>query len=549
MRKMLLAGIAAATALAACNDPLSVTNENVPDVQRAYSTPGGVEQVISTLYQAYHGGTVGNSNDNVENQTRVLSFENYASVANFGMSARGALPRGAIDNSRGQPIGGNLREFSQLQTVVRTAANTIQAIGRLDSAGTPIATPGRRLRARAFAFLVSGIAHGTTAMIYDSATIIRPTTPAAEVPPFSGYRDVATAGLALIDSAIAIANSADAVAAADFTLPNTWINGVTLDRQGMIRLARSWKARIRAGIARTPAERNGAQTDWDAVIADAQNGITADLVVTLNNSTGWDLAWTVQHYLFGGWSMMTPFIIGMADTTGRYQTWLQTPITQRDGFGQFLIVTPDTRFPRGATRPAQQANSPQGSALPPAGLYYRNRGTGSTGDTPGDPWGNSPYDFVRFQQLFTSQRNGPWPAFTKVELDMLQAEGFIRRNRVAEAIPLINASRTRNGLPAIPATSDVNTIVPGGTGCVPQVPQGPNFTTVACGNVLEALKWEKRMESAFTGYAQWYLDSRGWGDLAVNTPLQWPVPFQELDARALTIYQVTTAATRGTYGF
>jgi hypothetical protein len=63
------------------------------------------------------------------------------------------------------------------------------------------------------------------------------------------------------------------------------------------------------------------------------------------------------------------------------------------------------------------------------------------------------------------------------------------------------------------------------------------------------MKWEKRMETAFTGYAQWYLDSRGWGDLAEGTALEWPVPYQEMDARNQAFYPSSSGAARGTYGF
>ena len=52
-----------------------------------------------------------------------------------------------------------------------------------------------------------------------------------------------------------------------------------------------------------------------------------------------------------------------------------------------------------------------------------------------------------------------------------------------------------------------------------------------CGDAWEAMKYEKRLETAMTGYGQWYFDSRGWGDLPVGTPVHWPVPNQEADAR------------------
>jgi hypothetical protein len=139
----------------------------------------------------------------------------------------------------------------------------------------------------------------------------------------------------------------------------------------------------------------------------------------------------------------------------------------------------------------------------------------------------------------------------------VRAEALIRLNRIADALPIINASRTANGLPAIPAGATATTQVPGGTAanpvvggasCVPRVPV--SATTTACGTVLEAMKWEKRMESAFTGYSQWFIDSRGWGDLVPGTPLEWPVPIQEMNSRSKQAYngQRRQAATN-TYFF
>lgn len=68
------------------------------------------------------------------------------------------------------------------------------------------------------------------------------------------------------------------------------------------------------------------------------------------------------------------------------------------------------------------------------------------------------------------------------------------------------------------------------------------------------MKYEKRMETQLTGYMQWFLDSRGWGDLIAGTALHWPVPNQEMDTRNLPFYDMPStgtigAAAVGTYGF
>jgi hypothetical protein len=129
---------------------------------------------------------------------------------------------------------------------------------------------------------------------------------------------------------------------------------------------------------------------------------------------------------------------------------------------------------------------------------------------------------------------------SKAENDMLRAEGLMRLNRAAEAVPLVNSWRTENGLPAFPANATRDTPAPahaGGsaTSCVPRVPNPAQVTganvAIVCGSLWEAMKYEKRLETAFTGYAQWFIDARGWGDLPVSTPTMWPVPFQEMNAR------------------
>ena len=78
--------------------------------------------------------------------------------------------------------------------------------------------------------------------------------------------------------------------------------------------------------------------------------------------------------------------------------------------------------------------------------------------------------------------------------------------------------------------------------------------------MLEAMKWEARMENAFVQFGNWYLNGRGWGDLPEGTPLFWAVPYQELLARSYTANQIygagvgagnapNSAAAKGTYGW
>ena len=152
----------------------------------------------------------------------------------------------------------------------------IAAIKKIGSLGST----AQDARARAFARFVQGVAFGNLALAYDSASIVSETDVYPYVVPFSSYTDVVNAAYTELDSAITIARDNSG----SFPLPSAWINGNALDTTGFFRLIRSYKARFRAGVARTPAERGAA--DWNAIIADATAGITADFNVAMNPSAG-----------------------------------------------------------------------------------------------------------------------------------------------------------------------------------------------------------------------------------------------------------------------
>lgn len=529
--------------LTACGDDLAVTNLNNPDVARAYSTPAGVEGVIAGLgVQVFN---TQRATESVNTQAKIFAGETYASVANFGMAARAQIPRSIISNELGNDNqSGNLANFNQFSRVSRTAANAIQAVNRLTETKQTIGSPAQDARAKAFAYYVLGQALGNLALAYDSAAIVTPATPTDEVPKLSAAADVNNAALAMLDSAIAIANSAAATNGGNgFPLPNTWLNGQSVSRDQFVRLARSYKARFRAGVARTPTQR--AAVNWQSVIADATNGITSDFSINVGGGSGWSASFDLtQIYVTGGWHTMPMYYYGMADVSGGYDAWLASA---RDSRRAFLVVTPDKRWPAGASRATQQAAGPS-NALP-AGVYFRNRPTGE--DVPLQGPGDSFYDHRRYGAANLAASTGPYTEFSATEVDMLAAEGYIRTGNIAAAIPLVNKTRTKNGLDAIPSTITSATVPYSSSRdtCVPRVPQAPNYTSTGCGSLLEAMKYEKRMETAMTGYFVWFADNRGWGDLVETTPIEWPVPYQEMQARQSSFYNGTTRAGKGTYGF
>jgi hypothetical protein len=539
-----------------------VQNPNNPETDRVLATPADVENLLGTQYLRWHIAMYG-SLSNVWGMANVQSFEDFSSLSNNCMGSRVGFPRAGNDNAIGNGCATeNRRTYYIHSEVVRIASNVL---AKLDEDGFTLGTPAQDARARAFAEFVRGLALGYLALTYDSAAVITPEMGTEDAGELVGYNDVMAAALDGLQRAIDAATNPPA-GANGFPLPTGWIPSPTaFTGAEFLKLVRSYRARFRATVARTPAERTA--VNWDLVIADAQNGITADHQNITNTITGPFNSWVSQFHTFTTWHQMTPFVIGMADNSGAYAPWIALPIAQRGVAGSFFMTTPDLRFPQGATRAAQQADFAITSCTAASTVckrYFVNRPSGN--DTfSGDSWGYSNYDFVRFYSWRTSgagtARNGPLIFMTKAEIDLLQAEGQFRKGNFSAAAALINNTRVaKGGLPAITAF-DATSPVPGGADCVPRVPSNAATTgggTVSCGNMLEALKWEKRIETAYTHWMAWYIDSRGWNDLAEGTGIHWAAPYEDLQARGRTgteIYSTggTTgnsgSAPKGTYGW
>jgi hypothetical protein len=542
-------GAGAVSMLTACSTDLAVTNPNAGNITQALARPTDVENLLGGGFNSVVQSTTGGSVESVNSSLQVMSLENYTGLANFNMGPRAGLPRTPILNFPNNP--GTASTNNDFNGLSRAARSIVIAFERLNAPGFTLGSQAQDLRARAYGRFVLGVALGNLALSYDSAAVVVPGGDA--VPPLVGYDSVGRAALAQLDLALADASNA----AATLSLPTGWLNlSVPVTPDLFVRIIRSYRARIRANVGRTPAERGAA--NWASILADATNGIQGDIFLALNPAAGWTQAWVIQHYVGTNWHVMTPFVAGMADTTAAYETWLNQPLLNRT---PFLIRTPDRRWPSGETRAAQNTASGGGAAgtVTPAGVYFRNRLSQDDGAAADGTWGFSWYDHARFQAFQNASRIGNFPHMTIAEMNGLIAEASIRAGDFATAATAIDRSRvSRGGLPALSGAgiTSLTQPVPGGSACVPRIPvraAGGTYTT-RCGNILEAMKWEKRMEMAYTSYGAWFFDSRGWGDLPEGTPLNFPVPWGEQDVRLGKPSNVggvgqPGGAARGTYGF
>jgi hypothetical protein len=502
--KCLVVGPMLLLGAAACAD-LDVVNPNDADASRALSTAGDVESLIVGGYNTWFNGVYAYGGPGLFLSN--ASFQHNAPWANSGMELYGRIPRQAIINDAADPYYDEFtRPWFRSYRAIAAVSDGLRALENPEIAaglGADNVT-----RATAFGRLVLGMAHGTIALLFDKGFVVDETTDLNEAQEPVPYDQMMAAALGYLDEAISLAGSGS------FTVPVGWMQA-NVSAADLARFAHSQKARLRAAVARTPAER--AAVNWGAVISDVDAGVQETFYQNMDANNDWYMA-VVDYGTYPGWSEMSYWVYGMADQSGNFQKWLALPIGEKnpihpDGT-DILIVTPDQRFPQGTTVAEQRANPGTYFDAPSniANVWARpDRGV----------WRWSYYHNDRFSEYYT------WNDFTYaeinyVEMRLLKAEAMYRNGDMGGAAAIVNETRTAAGLAATDASGT-------NTDCVPKLPNG------VCGDLLEMLKWEKRMEVNMQGLfgAPWWFDSRGWGDLWYGSPLQFPAPCKELQVLQL----------------
>ena len=359
-------------------------------------------------------------------------------------------------------------------------------------------TPSRLIFAK-FIIAINTLKHG---LYFDQAFI-------ADTAMAPGDR-----GITFSPSAVVLATAraelrniiADARATTAFTWPATFINGRAITRDELIRIAYSYLVKADVYAPRNPAER--ATVNWAAVLARLDSGITRDF----GHQADPTIAGTSSTYINNSFAQSTVRIsnrlLGPADTSGQYQLWHSQPLSNRTAF---TITTPDRRI-HGAT------NAVTGTRF--------IRLTTTMGSATNGPYLTSSYRSIRY--LNTAADSGNRAFVLELSLDemkFIRAEALWRLGRSVEAAALINPTRLAANLKAVDANGP-----PAGRDCVPKKVNG------TCGDLFDAIQYEKRIELyPYQAEVTWF-DARGWGKLVQGTPFQLPVSGRELITQGLPFY-------------
>jgi hypothetical protein len=501
---------------------IEVPNLNQPERERVLATGSDVLSLIGGSYNSLYYALT--DYDGIGMLLSVTSFQHSGYPANSGMEVYGRIPRVPIDNS---PAHGYALNFEMTwYRAYRAISAASEGINQLDAGRFPI-DANVETAARAFAKFSQGMAHGHLAILYDQAFIIDETSDPEEVYELVPATEVFQAAAGYLEAAISIASTNP-----NATVPGTWTGAQIANLGELAQLARSYRAYFRANMSRTPSD----PVDWSAIIADVDAGLTKDFAPNAPSTGSEWYPWNIAYMNLPGWSQVTYFIKGMADQSGNYQTWINMPHISKHpklpGDVDFLIVTPDKRFPQGNTIAEQDTSR---------GLYILYVGNEGHARPERGTWRWSLYRDDRYGDRYPPPPEN-MELLTVEHIQLIKAEALFRTGDLAGAAAIINVTREGNG--GLSPTDAAGT----NTDCVPKLPNG------ACGNLLEMLKWEKRLESYQQGLSPWYYDARRWGDAMQGTFLQVPVPGKELEVLIKPIYTFggvggEGGAPLGNYGF
>lgn len=498
-------GLCAAVLLAvgACLD-LEVQNLNAPDRERAIQSPSDVEALVSGSYQLIENTTQGFYPNGAMS---CVADAHSSSWGNFGMRDNCSEPRIAWNNdpSYGSrfvaqgPWNDNYGALAAIKDGLAAINNGLRIQEGADA-------PDNTERLVLFGKFVQAIAFSNLAVIFDQAFIVDESVEDIAALELQPYDQIWAHALTLYDEVI---SSAERGA---FTIPAAWV-GFQGDWDGarMAEVARAFRTRYSTQVARTPAERDA--LNWSAILADAQMGISETFGHFRQDGGNW-VYHAQKTYLswFAGWARIDYRTVGPSDASGNYQTWINAPLGQRVPFD---IDTDDRRITTGVPGETDAMYMRyMGSSPFPAdrGIYHYSN-----------------YMDWRWEYLWEEFRYVTlWPDMTQKELDFIAAEANYRLGNMAAAMETVNKYRTMNG--QLPPFTDPSGPAPGGDRCVPKMNDG------SCGDLWEALKYEKRIEVFHYGMATEYMDDRGWGDMVTNSWTQLPVPGSELELLLLEIY-------------
>ena len=457
-------------------ESLDVKNENDPDFAAAFSRPSDVKGTVGGLFRIWFQKSQDYNSPAL--MLWVGADAGTCSHGNVAMRDFSYEPRIAWDNTPAYSNAITTESFYKTMYAVLSQANEV--LGKIVVGDMVILADNgtdETPMVKAMAYLMQGISLGYVGLVFDKGYIVDETTDLTADIEVSTYPEVIAAAVASFDNCIAICQSNN------FTLPATWIPGMTYTQTQVSQIANSMAARFLAYSPRNKTENDA--VEWSRVFSYANNGLTFDLAPLMDDIYWYDLYHTYANYQ--GWGQVDMRVANMMDPEmpSRWtdvNTWdvLPDPTTTHEAGVDDRIFT-DYQF------------------LTSCG-FREERGY----------YHYSCYRFAR-HDTYLSTWTEPSPIFWKAENDLLKAEALLHQSDFAGAAAIINAGTrvTRGGLPAIGATVT---------------------------EVEAAIFHERNVELMCSGIGIEFFTMRKADKLQPGTPLHLPIPGQQLEVNIMENY-------------
>ena len=457
-------------------ESLDVKNENDPDFATAFARPSDVKGTAGGLFNTWFQKT-----QDYNGPALMLWVGADAGTCSHGNAAMRDFsyePRIPWDNTAAYGNAINTESFYKTMYAVLSQANEV--LGKVVTEGMVITADNgadETAMVKAMAYLMQGLSQGYIGLIYDKGYVVNETTDLTAMIPISPYTDVIQAAVASLDNCIEVC------AGNNFTLPATWIPGMTYTQDEISQIANSYAARFLANAPRNKAENDA--VDWASVLAYANNGLTFDLAPLMDDIYWYDLYHTYANYQ--GWGQVDMRVINMMDPAmpARWtdaNTWnvLPAPTTSHKAGVDDRIFT-DYKFLTSCGFKVDRG-------------YYHF----------------SCYRYGR-HDTYLSTWTEPSPIFYKAENDLLKAEAMLHQSNPAGAAAIINAGTrvTRGGLAPVAATAAA---------------------------VEAAIFHERNVELMCSGVGVEFFTMRKADKLQPGTPLHLPIPGQQLEVNVMDYY-------------
>jgi hypothetical protein len=556
MKKSVVGVLALALGLSstACLD-LDVANENNPDRRRALSSPADVEFIVGvSTWRRWYAPI--HSLANIANPFPTIAGEMGTSSTTMNVHWGQDPPAAYHNDELVAQVWMPRHGYDQWSQCVSTANDALLQINegmriRTDD-GTGEITDNTD-RAVAWGKLWQGICIGYLANFLDRFPIAteQDTLPVrwqdlAEWERVQlqeeNWRQRLPLSIGAIEDAIELMEASE-----PWFTPAVWVPGRSYSTQEIIQLAHTMIARILIYSARTPADR--AALDWNKILFHTERGLsTYDWGPVLESGVVTDPSYLARLSNTGTGSFRAHYLlIGPADQSGGYQEWIA--VEPRDEADRFIIETPDRRI-LGATPVPVSATTgnPTSTTANPItnehhGAYFRYVTAAGGYSTLVGLQHRSWYGWwrrINEQNLVSPPAHSEQGHFQKATVDenrLYMAEALLRLNRVEEAVDLINVTRTRgHTVGTIVYESNLPPLEADGT--VPEVDGAcvPRRTNGDCGDVWDALMYERDIELVGIEPTRSWMDRRGFGQLRDGVWTQLPVPARYLTSLGVASY-------------